>query len=89
MGTRSNSQTSRYLFKEVELHQVCFANDNSRPRLRLTEEDCQLTLVWKTVKMAEDQKLLLHKLPIFRVVQEDHIRNVEYRFLKWAISSLR
>lgn len=54
--------------------------------MRATEEDIELTTTWKTIKMTEDWKLLLCKLPVSRVLQEDYTKNEEYRFLNLAIS---
>ena len=54
--------------------------------MRATEEDIELTTAWKTIKMTEDWKLLLCKLPVSRVLQEDYTKNEEYRFLNLAIS---
>lgn len=54
--------------------------------MRAAEEDVELTTTWKTIKMTEDWKLLLCKLPVSKVLQEDYTKNEEYRFLNLAIS---
>ena len=54
--------------------------------MRAAEEDTELTTIRKTIKVTEDWKLLLCKLPVSRVLQEDYTKNEEYRFLTWAIS---
>lgn len=54
--------------------------------MRATEEDTELTMIWKTTNMTEGWKLLLCKLPVFGVLHEDYTKNEEYRFLTWAIS---